>query len=207
MSLLGWLALALICLAAVLAVGTECYWAWSRRKRSREQEREWITVLDDIRTTLKSQDREEHIQDVLLRNESRKALLDQVCRVTADSLHAPAAVITVVEYEGQRWLAYYGAEWCSEETRAGLSQPLETSYCQYVVTTGQPLSVTDSFKDIRLVNNDPQTRAMVRAYLGAPVFSEEGVAIGSLCVFHYKPRNWSAKDRATIQAYAETVVL
>ena len=173
MSRVGWLMVVIIAVAVFGAIGLEGYWSLSRRRRTRSQEREWSLTLDDIRTTLQSQERQDVIRDVLLRNSSRRALLDQVCRVTADSLHAPAAVITVVEYEGQRWLAYYGADWCSEETRAGLSQPLETSYCQYVVTTGESLSVTDSFKDPRLAHNDPQTRSMVRAYLGAPVFSDE----------------------------------
>ena len=179
----------------------------SKRREQERQNQEWERTLANIRETLDSQERQQITDDVVLRNESRKAMLDQVCKVTADLLHSAAAVITIVEHAGQRWLAYYGADWCSDETRLGLLQPLETSYCQYVVATERPLLVSDALKDLRLVNNDDETKRQIRAYLGVPVYSHEGAVVGSLCVFHNEPRRWSKKDLTIVQSYAQAIVL
>lgn len=186
---------------------TEGFWARSRRLRTAEQERQWVDTQRSIRRTLNDPARTISLADIKARAVANQAQLDQVCESTANALSAPAAVITVVEHQGQRWLAYYGADWCDEDTRSGLLQPLETSYCKYVVTTDATLVITDALKDIRVRSDDGQTREMVRAYLGAPVHTTDGVVVGSLCVFDNRPRKWSTRDQATVESFASLVRL
>lgn len=179
----------------------------SRERLAATQAQEWAQTQVSIRRALDAPGRQEAIAGAELRAESSKAYLKQVCESTATALRAPAAVITVVEHEGQKWLAYYGADWCSEDVREGLLQPLETSYCQYVVRSDETLVIVDSFKDLRVVGNDSATKRTVRAYLGAPVHTRDGVVVGSLCVFDNKPRRWSTRDRTVVESFADLVRL
>lgn len=191
----------------VIMALVEAFWARQRRHERAQTESDWANMQENVRKHLGKPGRENVIADVRLRAVATQAKLDHICQVTATSLGAPAAVITVVEIEGQRWLAHYGAEWCDDDTRIGLIQPLSTSYCQYVVTTDHPLVVMDSLKDVRLKTNDPMTLKSVRAYIGAPVHTEDGVAVGSLCVFDSKPRKWTTRDKATVESFASLVTL
>ena len=201
-----WSAVAII---AAILLCIEGYWMHDRKRRTQRQEEEWAHTMRSIRSTLSDPERQKVVHSITGSDAlvSGQALLDQVCESTATALGAPAAVITVVEHQGQRWLAYYGAEWCGPETRMGLLQPLETSYCQYVVATNDSLVIEDSFKDIRVATNAQGTREEVRAYLGAPVRTSEGVVVGSLCVFDNRPRRWTPRDRAVVEAFAGIVVL
>lgn len=194
-------------LILILLLVVEGMWVRQRKHRLATQEQEWADTQVSIRRTLRDPGRQTVLKDVRLRAISNQSQLDQVCESTATALQAPAAVITVVEHEGQRWLAYYGAEWCDDETKAGLLQPLETSYCQYVVATDHTLLIADALKDVRVRTNTDGTKKMVRAYLGAPVHTADGTVVGSLCVFDAQPRKWSPRDRAVVESFAALVAL
>jgi GAF domain-containing protein len=91
--------------------------------------------------------------------------------------------------------------------QAGVMTPLQTSYCKYVVATDQPLVIADSLTDIRVRTADGETKRNVRAYIGAPVHSAEGIPVGSLCVFDVNPRDWTQRDQSIVSAFASLVVL
>lgn len=188
-----------------MLVGLEVFWRGKRSRLVDQQAVEWADTQRSIRDVLASQEHRAVIQDVRLRAVSNQAWLNQVCESTATALSASAAVITVVEIEGQRWLAYYGAEWCGGGL--GLVEPLDSSYCEIVVATDQTLVVADSLRDIRLRTKDDKAKQKVRAYLGAPVRTVNGTVVGSLCVFDDKPRKWTQRDRSTVEAFSELVLL
>jgi GAF domain-containing protein len=192
---------------AVLCVITEIYLKRRKQREQTDQDRQWRQTESQIRDSLDSIDRRSVIADVRGRASENKAYLTQVCLMTATALNAPAAVITLVEREGQRWLAYYGADWCGEDVQAGVMTPLQTSYCKYVVATDQPLVIADSLTDIRVRTADGETKRNVRAYIGAPVHSAEGIPVGSLCVFDVNPRDWTQRDQSIVSAFASLVVL
>jgi GAF domain-containing protein len=192
---------------AVLCVITEIYLKRRKQREQTDQDRQWRQTESQIRDSLDSIDRRSVIADVRGRASENKAALQHICQATATALGAPAAVITVVEIEGQRWLAYYGADWCGEDVQAGVMTPLQTSYCKYVVATDQPLVIADSLTDIRVRTADGETKRNVRAYIGAPVHSAEGIPVGSLCVFDVNPRDWTQRDQSIVSAFASLVVL
>lgn len=191
----------------VLMAFLEYIWRRARKDHFAAQVEEWRQTQVSIRATLAQGNHTQVVQDAWLRGIANQAQLDQICESTATALGAPAAVITVVEHEGQRWLAYYGAEWCDQDAKAGLIKPLETSYCQYVVATDHTLVITDSFTDVRVQPNTGEVRTAVRAYIGAPVHTAAGLVVGSLCVFDNRPRKWSTRDRATVESFASLVSL
>jgi len=203
----GWVIVWILVVFAILAALTEVYFKRSKQRERDRMDREWRATEAQIRSSLNSMDRRSLIADVRARASQHHDYLNQICLYTATALNAPAAVITVVEHEGQRWLAYHGADWCGEESRSGAILPLETSYCKYVVVTDQPLVIADSLKDIRVRTADGLTKEEVRAYIGAPVHAEDGTPVGSLCVFDNKPRNWSQRDQSIVSSFADLVRL
>lgn len=202
-----WLTWSLVLAAVVVVVLVETHIQRSRRLDSLRASDAWKQVEESILTELAAPGREAAVQHALHQPEANLARLNQLCQVTSAALRAPAAVITVVEFEGQRWLAYYGADWVGEDARAGMLTPLNTSYCQYVVARGEPLAVRDSYRDFRVASATERTRDDIRCYLGAPVRTPDGVTVGSLCVFDTEPRRWSDRDEATIRSYASLVTL
>lgn len=200
-------ALALLAAIAVVLLVVEVIWHRRKKAERERQDAQWRATEASIRQELADPARQGVLKDVRLRAASNQAHLAHLCRTTATALGAPAAVITVVEHQGQRWLAYYGADWCNEDIRSGLIAPLETSYCQYVVATNQPLVIADALSDIRVRTATDATKVAVRAYIGAPVHTEDGVPVGSLCVFDFKPRKWSERDQAIVSSFASLVAL
>lgn len=203
-SLLG---MAAIGLTIIAVAGIVAEWAISsRRKRNQaEMDAQWRDTEDAIRSTLSDSERQLLVEDVRLRALSNQSQLNQLCQATATALRAPAAVITLVEHEGQRWLAVYGAEWCGMQV--GQMQSLDASYCKYVVATDAPLVITDSLKDIRVRTVKSASLREVRAYLGAPVHAMDGTPMGSLCVFDVAPRKWTERDRVVVSSFASLVAL
>lgn len=201
-----WVALIVgVVVIALSGIIAECVIQSRRRDRHEQMDAQWRATENEIRTVLADPRRQQVIEDAKLRAVSNQAQLNQLCMATATALMAPAAVITVVEHEGQRWLAVYGAEWCG--VQIGQMQDLDSSYCKYVVATDEPLVITDALKDIRVRTSAVSTLQEVRAYLGAPVHALDGTPMGSLCVFDIKPRRWTERDRVTVASFASLVSL
>jgi len=109
------------------------------------------------------------------------AELVAISRFAANLCQAPAAMVSVVETERQRFLAREGLD--ARET------PRSTSMCATAMLGEGPLIVPDATKDERFAAMSLVTgEAHLRFYAGAPIVSEEGVPIGALCVIDTEPR-------------------
>lgn len=81
--------------------------------------------------------------------------------------------------------------------------PLSHSFCRHVVTLQQDLVIEDA-RATELVRDNPAIRDLnVIAYLGVPVRTGTGHAIGSLCAISPSPRRWSEADITTMHELAE----
>ncbi|MDX6327569.1 MAG: hypothetical protein QOK15_3923, partial [Nocardioidaceae bacterium] len=88
----------------------------------------------------------------------------------------------------------------------GSEGPLEESLCTVTVAGGIPLVVSDASSDGRVAALPPVTSGEVSSYLGVPLVSDDGQAIGALCVFDREPRDWSDADVSLLQRLAAPVV-
>ncbi|GGS89921.1 sensor histidine kinase [Planobispora rosea] len=94
--------------------------------------------------------------------------------------------------------------------RTGLASPeLDQSigFCPYVVAGREPLEVPDTltdprFKDDPLVADEPY----LRYYLGVPVLSRRGHALGTVCVLDYRPRLLDRRQREALRTLAAHAV-
>ncbi|UOY00645.1 SpoIIE family protein phosphatase [Blastococcus sp. PRF04-17] len=83
---------------------------------------------------------------------------------------------------------------------------LEESLCTVTAAGDGVLVLSDTRDDPRVRELPPVTSGQVGAYLGAPLVTTGGQAIGALCVFDPRPREWSDTDVATVRQLAESAV-
>jgi hypothetical protein len=129
---------------------------------------------------------------------------DGLARIAARVLHAPVALVSLVDKDRQFYKSCIGLTkepWASQR-----GTPLSHSFCQHAVATRRPLVVDDAREDPRLRDNPAIVDLEVIAYAGIPLIGADGHALGTLCVIDRKPRHWRADEMALLQEIANTVV-
>jgi diguanylate cyclase len=112
---------------------------------------------------------------------------DRVTRLAAALLDMPIAMVSLVDQERQWFKSRVGFE--ATET------PRDISFCGHAVYLRQPLIGPNATDDERFADNPMVTGAPhIRAYLGVPLFTREGHAIGTLCTIDTHPRDFDAQD-------------
>ena len=105
---------------------------------------------------------------------------DRISGLAAAVMHAPVALITLVDVERQWFKSCVGFE----ETETAT----EISFCAHAIAAGdEPMVVADATLDPRFAGNPLVTgKHHVRFYAGAPMVVA-GTRIGTLCVLDRKP--------------------
>jgi len=128
---------------------------------------------------------------------------DRVTRLVIRTLHAPVALVSLVDEERQFFKSAIGLPHPWSERR---ETPLTHSFCKHVVASGQPLLVEDSGRDPR-VRDHPAVRELgVAAYLGVPLVSSDGFVVGALCAIDTEPRRWMPEQLAVLEDLAAVVM-
>ena len=79
--------------------------------------------------------------------------------------------------------------------------------CNVTIITPQKVNIVlDTHLDVRFENHSKVKDGSVRFYCGVPLTTEEGYAIGSLCVFDNKPRTIEEGPVKALQALARTIL-
>lgn len=113
---------------------------------------------------------------------STREVFNSFVRVAAALFHAPMAAISLFEEDRQRFKTLVGQP-ISEVCQEG-------SFCAHaILRPGEVLCVPDVRLDARFHDNlDALSKGAIRFYAGAPLLTEEGEALGTLCVADQTPR-------------------
>lgn len=119
-------------------------------------------------------------------------LAAQICRT-------PIALISLIGEDRQWFKAAIGLE------KSGTSR--EVSLCAHAILEPDLLIVPDASLDSRFANNplvveDPK----IRFYAGAPLRTEEGYALGTICVLDRVPRELSSEQADALRILSREVV-
>ena len=128
-----------------------------------------------------------------------EASFDELAALTAQLCDAPIAVVNLIGADRQFFKAEVGL--------GVRSTPLESSFCAKALLEEDLLVVPDLTRDDRfdcnpLVTGEPH----IRAYAGALLKTEEGLAIGTLCVLDHRPRPFTALQQTTLAVLARQVM-
>ncbi len=116
---------------------------------------------------------------------------DSLTDLAARLLDAPMAFMTVADDRHSYWLSCAGVELGSDADR---ENPVEESFCQYVIADRAPFVTEDAAVHPRTRDNPSVTLLGVRAWAGHPVLDAAGNALGSFCVMDTVPRAWTAEQ-------------
>ena len=125
--------------------------------------------------------REQTIDEIDLTALRENGWLDRITDFAANLCDSPIALVSLVERDRQCFLGKTGLA-VSETPRA-------TSFCAHAMLGSHIMVVPDAMQDPRfaanpLVTGDPY----IRFYAGAPLLTDDGIPLGSLCVIDRSPR-------------------
>ncbi|CAN5576150.1 hypothetical protein BH10CHL1_BH10CHL1_39220 [soil metagenome] len=128
---------------------------------------------------------------------------DRLTELACRFVQAPIALVSFVDDQRQFFKSSLGLP---EPVATERTTPLSHSFCQHVVTSQQPLVITDARDDPRVCDNLAIRDLNVIAYLGIPLSTTEGHVLGSLCVIDHCPRQWSEADVEILSELAALVM-
>lgn len=139
----------------------------------------------------------------LLRLRLLDAVPDQsfeaITRCVSAGTGAPTALISLVDADRQWFMCRVGLD--APET------PREVSFCGHAIMAEKPFVVPDALRDPRFADNPLVTGApFVRAYLGIPLITREGHALGTLCAIDSQPKYWTPNMTASVADLAKVTV-
>jgi signal transduction protein with GAF and PtsI domain len=128
---------------------------------------------------------------------------DQLARVAARVTQAPMALVSIVDVNRQFLKSCIGSIAPRPEER---ETPITHSFCKYAVMNKEPLIIADAREHPLVKDNPAITEYGVIAYLGIPLITRDGYALGTLCVLDSKPRIWNDEQVEILQSLASSIM-
>ena len=152
--------------------------------------------LDGLTPTAREQKRLTTIRERGLLEGEAVAVFDEATQIAARLLDAPICILGVM---AQNHLFIKSASGLS---RVGLMSqlaqsrqlPRSESFCSYVVDSHQVLAIHDTATNCVFASSSLVGHYGIRAYLGAPLLTADGLCLGTLAVMDWKARSFSSKD-------------
>lgn len=127
---------------------------------------------------------------------------DRLARLAGALLKVPFAFVTVVDGSRSFWKSCIGVDATDLLDR---QNPVEESFCQYVIHIDEPLIVGDARLN-EVTRQNPSIEKMgVIAWAGYPLRSIDGHVLGTFCVVDTVVRDWTSEEVEILGALAGAV--
>jgi DNA-binding CsgD family transcriptional regulator len=128
-----------------------------------------------------------------LLDRSAEDCLDQLTRLAAEKLGVHAAFVSVIDENASFYKSCFGF---GEPLRSTRLLEGET-FCHHAIASEGLLIIDDARRDPKYAHV-PTIRSLgVIAYLGIPLHSAEGQALGAFALIDLKPRRWTHQEITT----------
>ena len=140
--------------------------------------------------------RSAHTRRYLAATAGADPVLKHVTTLAATALNASYAFVTLIDGDRQTFLANHGLDIAT--------MPRDQSFCTHTITTPNLLIVPDATTDPRFANHPVVNNQLhARFYAGAPLITDTGHTIGTLCIFHTEPRTATATQLSILRTLAD----
>ena len=128
---------------------------------------------------------------------------DRLTALVCEILGVPVSLVSLVDEDRQ---FFKSAQGLGEPWASTRETPLSHSFCQHVAASSQPLIIPDARAHGLVCDNLAVGELGVVAYLGVPLFTPDGVAIGSLCAIDHETRTWTDQQVQVLSALADSAM-
>lgn len=131
---------------------------------------------------------------------AREQSFDAIAQLAMNLCQVPIAVVSLVDTDRQWFKSCIGL--------GATETPRDVAFCAHAILRPDDVLVVEDatidprFRDNALVLREPH----IRFYAGAPLVTESGHALGTLCVIDYVPRQLSSNQITSLQLLAGQVM-
>ncbi len=131
---------------------------------------------------------------------AREQNFDDIVKIAMGICDAPIAVISLVDRDRQWFKSCMGLD--ATET------PRDIAFCAHAILKPEQLTIVEDARlDPRFVDNPLVTGdSSIRFYAGAPLVTHDGLALGTLCIVDYQPRQITELQQKTLMLLARQVI-
>lgn len=126
-----------------------------------------------------------------------RSALKRLTTLAEIHFEVPQVSVNIVTEHTVEHLVSAGAEWGSV--------PRERSICTYNILTDDPTVIGDAFSDPRFAENGILRDLEIRFYAGTRLMTEDGLPIGTLCIYDEIPHDISEGDERILQLLADEI--
>ncbi len=134
------------------------------------------------------------LQATALLDSSPEQCFDNLTRLAAQTVAAPAAFLSLVDSSSDFFKSFFGFV---ELLPAGRRISGET-FCHYALMNEGVLAINDAREDPTFRDVPTVKSHNIIAYLGVPLITRFGQPLGAFCVVDFKPRSWTGSDITTV---------
>lgn len=137
------------------------------------------------------------LRDLRLLNTPPSESYDRLTRLASLLLNAPVSTVSLTDHDRQ---------WFKSRVGVDVTEiPREQAPCSYAIEGDEVFVVPDLAADPRFIGS-PLTKAGIRFYAGAPLFTRAGHGLGTICVLDDKPRQIDDAGKRVLQDLAGMVM-
>ena len=126
--------------------------------------------------------------------------LQEIVDFAAEICEKPVAFLTMLDDETNWLRVATGFE--------AQPMPRSTSFCQFAIEQDEVMIISDATQDTRFQDNPLVEEApAVRFYAGAPLVLQNGLKLGTLCLFDLKPNNLTPLQTKALSVLSRQVTL
>lgn len=127
------------------------------------------------------QQRLDALKELAILDTPSDSTFENLTQITKSLFDVPIVLVSLIDKNRQWFKSHIGLDVCE--------LPLEGAFCPHALESEALFIVEDAlldphFKSSQLVTGEPY----IRFYAGAPIRTENGIAIGTLCIIDTKPR-------------------